>query len=50
MPRLFFLLKQLRQVTHLFIQDTAALELLVLLVLREVEEVKALEAVLVVEA
>ena len=50
MPRLFFLLKQLRQVTHLFIQDTEAVELLDHLVLREVEEVKALEAVLLVEA
>jgi hypothetical protein len=50
MPLLFFLIKQLRQLTHLFIREAAALEPLELLVLREVEEVKALEAVLLVGA
>ncbi len=50
MPQLFLLLKQLQQVTQLFIQDTEAVETLVFLVLREVEEVKVLEAVVGVEA
>lgn len=50
MPLLFFLLKQLRQLTQVFIQDTEALEPLVLLGLQEVEEVKALEAAVLVEA
>jgi hypothetical protein len=50
MPRLFFLLKQVRQLTQVFIQDTEALEPLEVLVVLEAEEVKAAAAVVVVEA
>jgi hypothetical protein len=50
MPLLFFLAKQLQQLTHLFIQHMEAIEPLDFLVLREVEEVKAPVAVVLVEA
>jgi hypothetical protein len=50
MPLLFFLIKQVQQVTQIFILQTEALEALVFLVVSEVEEVKAPEVVVVVGA